>query len=491
MNKSFIRHVVCQVIGLEGIFLCLTSIVGIIYKESEFLPYLICGIIYIIFGLLNKKIKPKSNVFYATEGFIIVALSWLLLSLLGAIPIFVTGEIPNYIDAVFEIVSGFTTTGSTILTNPEGLSHISAFWRTFTHWIGGMGILVFVLAILPMAGGYAIHILKAESPGPSVGKLVSKLSTTAKILYAIYTGITALEVISLLICKLPLFDSLCISFATAGTGGLGLMNDGFLSYSSSIQVIVGIFMLLFGVNFNIYYFILIGKAKDALKSEELKYYLGIVIVSIILITINTCNMYTNIIETLKHSFFQVSSIITTTGFASTNFDLWPTFSKTILITLMFIGAMAGSTGGGIKVSRIVILLKDIKQNILHYVDPRRVYPVRFEDKRVDHEDVQSIKSYLAVYVCVFVASMLVVSLDGNNFTVNFTSVAATLNNIGPGLEIVGPLGNFASFSALSKIVFIIDMITGRLEIMPMLILFLPVVNTAKTRVKSKIKQKKS
>lgn len=485
MNKSFIRHVVGQVIGLEGIFLILTSIVGIIYKEAEFLPYLICGILYLVIGVFSRKIKPESNVFYATEGFVIVALSWILLSLLGAIPIFVTGEIPNYIDAVFEIVSGFTTTGSTILSNPEGLSRVSSFWRVFTHWIGGMGILVFVLAILPMAGGYAIHILKAESPGPTVGKLVAKLSTTAKILYGIYTGITLLEVISLLICKLSLYESLCISFATAGTGGLGLMNDGFLSYSSSVQIVVAIFMLLFGINFNIYYFVLIGKGKEALKSEELKYYLGIIGVVTLLICINTVNMYSNIFETLKHSFFQVSSIITTTGFASTNFDLWPTFSKTLLILLMFIGAMAGSTGGGIKVSRIVILLKNIKQNILHYVNPRRVYLVRFEDKRVEDENLESIKSYLVVYVFVFVVSLLLISFDNYNFTVNFTAVAATLNNIGPGLEVIGPLGNFAGFSIFSKIVLIFDMITGRLEILPMLILFLPFVKQAKTKIKNR------
>lgn len=485
MNKSFIRYVVGQVIGIEGIFLILTSIVGVIYKESNFLPYLICGILYVVLGLYNRKIKPESNVFYATEGFIIVALSWVLLSFLGAIPFFVTREIPNYIDALFETVSGFTTTGSTILISPESLSHVSAFWRVFTHWIGGMGILVFVLAILPMAGGYAIHILRAESPGPSVGKLVSKLSTTAKILYGIYFGITCLEVICLLICKLPLFDSICISFATAGTGGLGLMNDGFLSYSSSVQMVVAVFMMLFGINFNIYYFILIGKGKEALKSEELKCYFGIIAVATLLICVNTVGYYSNVLETLKHSFFQVSSIITTTGFASTNFDLWPSFSKTILILLMFCGAMAGSTGGGIKVSRIMILLKDIKQNILHYINPRRVYLVRFEDKRVDKESLDSIKSYLVVYVCVFIVSLLIISLDKYNFTVNFTAVTATLNNIGPGLEAVGPLGNFAEFTALSKIVFIFDMITGRLEVLPMLVLFLPLINSVKNKIETK------
>lgn len=485
MNKSFIRYVVGQVIGIEGIFLILTSIIGIIYKEIEFLPYIICGILYLTLGLFNRKYKPESNVFYATEGFIIVALSWILLSLFGAIPFVVTGEIPNFLDALFEVVSGFTTTGSTILNNPESLSHVSSFWRLFTHWIGGMGILVFVLAILPMAGGYAIHILKAESPGPTVGKLVSKLSTTAKILYGIYFGITCLEVGCLLLCKLPLFDSVCISLATAGTGGLGLLSDSFLSYSNSVQIVTAIFMLLFGINFNIYYFVLIGKGKEALKSEELKCYLGIIGIATLLICINTVGYYSSVLETLKHSFFQVSSIITTTGFASTNFDLWPTFSKVILVSLMFCGAMAGSTGGGIKVSRIVILLKSIKQNILHYVSPRRVYPVRFENKSVDEDTLKSIKSYLAVYVCVFVVSLLIVSLDSFDFTECFTAVTATLNNIGPGLERIGPLGNFKAFSPLSKIVLMFDMITGRLEILPMLILFLPLAKTINKKIANK------
>ena len=473
MNKSFIRYVVGTVIGFEGFFLLLTSIIGIVYKEIQFLPYLICGILYAVLGIFNHKSKPTSTVFYATEGFVIVALSWITLSLLGAIPFVVTGEIPNFLNALFEVVSGFTTTGSTIMSDPESLSHVSAFWRVFTHWIGGMGILVFVLAILPMAGGYAIHILKAESPGPSVGKLVSKLSTTAKILYAIYIGITALEFVCLLLCKLPWFDSICISFATAGTGGLGLLNDSFISYPSSVQMVTAVFMMIFGINFNIYYFILIGKGKEALKSEELKCYLGIIVVATILITINTINYNSNILETLKHAYFQVSSIITTTGFASYNFDLWPTFSKVIIVILMFCGAMAGSTGGGIKVSRIIILLKDIKQNILHYVSPRRVYAVRFEGKRVEKETLESIKSYIVVYAIIFIISLLIVSLDKFNFTECFTAVTATINNIGPGFERIGPLGNFADFSVLSKIVLIFDMIAGRLEILPMVILFVP------------------
>ena len=483
MNKQFIRYVVGQVIGLEGIFLLLTSIVGAFYHERNALPYVMCGCVFFLVGYYTRRKKPESNIFYATEGFIIVALSWIVLSIFGALPLFITREIPNYIDALFEVVSGFTTTGSTILQDPATLSHVSLFWRSFTHWIGGMGILVFVLAILPMAGGYAIHILKAESPGPSVGKLVSKMSLTAKILYTIYSGITLLEIIALLICKMPLFDSVCLSLATAGTGGFGLVGDSFVSYSSSVQVVVGIFMLLFGINFNIYYFILIGKIKDALKSEELKIYLGTILISTLLISINIVGYYDGFFETIKHSFFQVSSIITTTGFASAIFDLWPTFSKTVLVLLMFIGAMAGSTGGGIKVSRIVILLKEIKQNILHYINPRRVYLVRFEKKRVDDDTLNSIKSYLVVYTAIFIVSVLLLSFDSFNFTENFTAVAATLNNIGPGLERIGPMGNFTGFSYFSKIVLIFDMLTGRLEILPMLIIFLPLLKTVDKKIR--------
>ena len=474
MNKSFIRYVALDVLGLEGFFLLLMAVVAAIYQEDVFTIYAILGAIYAIIGAINYKNRPKSNVFYAREGFVSVALGWVVLSIFGALPVFLTKEIPNYIDALFEIVSGFTTTGSTILNDVEHLSHATTMWRTFTHWIGGMGILTFVLAILPMAGGYAIHILKAESPGPNVGKLVSKMSETAKILYGIYFGLTIVEFISLIIAKMNVFDSLCLSFATAGTGGFGLLNDSFCSYSSSVQMVAAVFMMLFGINFNIYYFVLIGKGKEAIKSEELKYYLGIIAVATILIGVNTINYYASAIEAFKHSYFQVCSIITTTGFASFNFDTWPTFSKVLLVTLMFCGAMAGSTGGGIKVSRIVMLLKDAKKNILHYLNPRRVYPLKFEGKRVDDETIDNVKSYLGIYCIVFIVSLLIVSLDKFNFTECFTSVTATLNNIGPGLEAVGPMGNFSNYSVLSKIVFIFDMLTGRLELLPMLILFNPI-----------------
>ena len=481
MNKSFIRYIVGVVLGIEGLLLLLTSLVGIIYHEKQFLIYFICGLVYTVIGVISFRVKPKNNAFFAKEGFIMVALSWIVLSICGAVPICLTGEIPYYIDALFEIVSGFTTTGSTIMTDVESLSHVSAFWRLFTHWIGGMGILVFVLALLPMAGGYAINILKAESPGPNADRMVSRVSSTARYLYQLYLAITLLETLLLKISGMPLFDSLTLSFATAGTGGFGLLNDSFGSYTSVQQIIVGVFMLLFGVNFSVYYGILVGKTKEMLKSEELKIYLSIVAVAVGLITINiyTNNFYSSIPESLKHAFFQVSSIITTTGFSSCDFNLWPMLSKTILVTLMFIGACAGSTGGGIKVSRIIVLFKDAKYAILRAINPRSVYVVRFEGKKVDDGTLESIKSFLSLYALVFIVSILLISLDNYSYGVNFTAVAATINNIGPGLELIGPMGNFSIFSPLSKIVLIFDMLAGRLELLPMIILFSPIYSYKK------------
>lgn len=474
MNKSFIRYIAFAVIGIEGLLLLLASLVGIIYKEKEFLIYLLCGLFYFVLGAISYFHKPKKIAFYAKDGYVMVALSWIVLSVCGAVPIYLTGEIPSYIDALFEIVSGFTTTGSTIMNDVEILCHASIFWRLFTHWIGGMGILVFVLAILPLAGGYAINILKAESPGPNADRMVSSVSTTARYLYLIYGAITLIEMILLKISGLPFFDSLVLSFATAGTGGFGILNSSFGSYTSIQQIIATVFMLLFGVNFSIYYGILVGKAKEMLKSEELKMYVAIIIGAIVLISLNIIHYYTNIFEVLKHASFQVASIITTTGFSSTDFNEWPMFSKTILVTLMFIGAMAGSTGGGIKVSRIILLAKDVKNSVMTAINPRRVRVIKFESKRVDDETMTSVKSFLALYVGVFVVSLLIISLDDFSYQVNFTAVAATINNIGPGLDMIGPVGNFAAFSNLSKIILIFDMLAGRLELLPMIILFSPI-----------------
>lgn len=473
MNRSFIKFTLSRVIGIEAIFLGLVGLMAIGYKENVYLIYLIVAAIAGIIALYGIKKYKLNDEFFAKEGFISVALAWIVMSLIGAIPLRLTGEIPNYIDAVFEVVSGLTTTGSTIINDVTKLSHASLFWRAFTHWIGGMGILVFVLAIMPNASGRAIHVMRAESPGPSVGKLVSKLGNTAKILYTIYFFITVAEVICMLICGMNLFDSLCLSFATAGTGGFGVLNDSFVSYSSSVQIVATVFMILFGVNFNVYYFILAGRVKEALHSEEVRWYLIIIIASASIIAFNTLSIFGNILTAYKHSFFQVASLMTTTGFASYDFDTWPSLSKTILVVLMFIGACAGSTGGGLKVSRVVILVKSLKNSLRKYYHPREVKVVKFEEKVVDNEQVSSIRAYLAFFVAIFIISIILISIDNLDFATNFTAVAATINNIGPGLNLVGPMCNFNCFGYFSKIVLIFDMLAGRLELIPMLVLFMP------------------
>lgn len=473
MNKSFIRYIFSIVITVESLFLMGVSVISLIYKEGVFFHYFITGLVFFFLGFCGYRKKFDSYVFFAKEGFITVAGAWIGMSIIGAIPLFLTGEIPNFIDALFEVVSGFTTTGSTIINDLGMISHTSLFWRSFTHWIGGMGILVFVLAIFPSAGGRAIHVMRAESPGPSVGKLVPRLRDTAAILYGIYFFITVLEIICMKICGMNLFDSITLTFATAGTGGFGVLNDSFVTYKSSVQNVATVFMILFGVNFNIYYLILVGKIKDVLKSTELKWYLIVIVSSGLLITFNILHLFSNIWEALKHAFFQVASIMTTTGFASCDFNLWPSFSKTILVSLMFIGACAGSTGGGIKVSRVVILVKDLLNTLRKYIHPREIRTVRFENKAVDRELVSSIRAYVAFFAIVFFISLLLVSLNNLDFTTNFTAVAATINNIGPGLEMVGPMSNFNCFNGFSKIVLIFDMLAGRLELIPMLILFSP------------------
>ena len=388
-----------------------------------------------------------------------------------AFPFTVSGSIPNYINAVFETVSGFTTTGASILENVEALSHCMLIWRSFTHWIGGMGVLVLLLSMLPLTGGYHMSLMRAESPGPSVSKLVPKVQSTAKILYIIYFGITVAEILLLLLGKMPVFDALCTAFGTAGTGGFGVRSDSIAGYSTYIQVVVTIFMILFGINFTFYYLVLSRKFIQALHVEEIRYYLAIIAVAIIAITVNIRGLYDNIGIALKDAAFQVSSIITTTGFATADFNLWPGFSKTILVLLMFVGACAGSTGGGIKVSRFLILCKSIRKEIVIYLHPNAVKKVKMDGKSIPHEVVRSTNIFMSTYVLIFAVSVLLISLDEFDLITNFTSVAATLNNIGPGLEIVGPTGNFNMFSGFSKIVLIFDMLLGRLEIFPMLLLF--------------------
>jgi trk system potassium uptake protein TrkH len=448
----------------------LSGIVALIYKEKSGFAFLITIAICLVIGIPLIFHKPKSNVFFAKEGFISVAMGWIILSMMGALPFFISGEIPNYADALFEVISGFTTTGSSILSDVEALSYCMLFWRSFTHWIGGMGILVFILAILPMAGGESMHIMRAESPGPSVGKLVPRMRTTAFLLYVIYFGMTVLQIILLLIGGMPLFDSLTITFGTAGTGGFAIKNASIAPYSPYLQNVITIFMFLFGVNFNIYYLVLFKKIKVALKSEELRWYFIIVMSAIIMISFNIGG-FKNFLSSIHHAAFQVSSIITTTGYATLDFNTWPTFSKTILLGLMFIGACAGSTGGGIKVSRIVILFKTLGKEMSYLIHKRSVKVLKIDGKKIEHETMRSINVFFVTYVIIFAVSVLLVSLDNFDFITTFSAVAATLNNVGPGLEVVGPIGNFGEFSYFSKFVMMFDMLAGRLEVFPLLLLF--------------------
>ena len=427
----------------------------------------------LVLGQLLTHKKPHNPSFYAKEGFVTTALGWIVMSLFGCLPFLITGEIPSFVDALFETVSGFTTTGASILSDVEALSHCSLIWRSFTHWIGGMGVLVFLLAVLPMVGGSNMHLMKAESPGPSVGKLVPKVRFTAQILYQLYIVLTVLEFILLLLGRMSVFEALCTAFGTAGTGGFGVKNDSIASYSPYIQWVVTIFMILFGVNFNVYFFIYIRKLRDAARCEEMRWYLGIIAAATVIICANAYDTALTLEHNVRNSAFQVASIITTTGFATVNFDLWPELSRTILVMLMFCGACAGSTGGGLKVSRFVIAAKSLGNYISTFLHPRAVRKVKFEDKDVEPETLRAILVYFIAVVFIFAVSVLLVSLDNFDQITNFTAVAATFNNIGPGLNAVGPTCNFAGFSAFAKCVMIFDMLAGRLEIFPLLMLLYP------------------
>jgi trk system potassium uptake protein TrkH len=446
-------------------------VVALIYREKAGYSLLITAILCMVAGLLMTRQKLTNQNMYAREGFIATALCWVVLSVFGALPFVFAGSIPSFIDALFEVVSGFTTTGSSILSEVESMPRCLQFWRSFTHWIGGMGVLVFVMAVLPLTGGSTMYLMKAESPGPSVGKLVPKVKSTAVLLYKMYLGLSILQLIFLLIGRMPLFDSLCTVFGTAGTGGFGIRNDSFAGYSTYLQGVVTVFMILFGVNFNIYYLIVRRRFKEAAQSVEVRTYFAIIAVAVILITINISSMFPSLFQAFHHAAFQVGSIMTTTGFATTDFDLWPSFSKTILVLLMFIGACAGSTGGGIKVSRIVVLFRSILKELDLIVHPHNVRKVKMDGRIVEHAVVRSINVFLVSYLFVFALSVLLISLDNFSFTTNFTAVAATINNIGPGLELVGPTQNFGMFSDFSKLILIFDMLAGRLELFPLLILF--------------------
>ena len=459
--------------GFESAFLVLPALVGLIYREHASVSYLAVAVLCLILGVLLTHKKPRSTNLYTREGFVAVALSWIIMSIFGAIPFVLTGDIPFYVDALFETISGFTTTGSSILTDVESISKASLFWRSFSHWIGGMGVFVFIMAILPMMGGSTMNLMKAESPGPSVSKLVPHVKDTAKILYGIYIAITICEATILRALGMPLFDSLTTTFGTVGTGGFGIRNDSIAGYSPAIQITITVFMILSGINYTAYFYILTGKIKELFKIEEVRWYLAIIFGSVAVITWNVRSLYPTFSETLRHAFFQVGSIITTTGYATTDFDLWPALSKTLLVTLMFIGACAGSTSGGIKVSRILILLKTIRKELSLIIHPRQVKKIRMDGHPVDHETLRSANVFLVVYFVLLLTSMLLISVDEFDFSTNFTSVVTVLNNIGPGLNLVGPTQNFSIFSPFSKFVLMFDMLAGRLELFPMMILLMP------------------
>ena len=473
MNIRIILYFLGWVLKIEALFMILPYIIAAIYQEKNGIYFLIVGLVSGVLGWLISHKPPQNRAFYAREGFVSVALSWIVLSFFGALPFYLSGEIPLFEDALFEIISGFTTTGTSILPDVEALSRCMIMWRSFTHWIGGMGVLVFILAILPMVGGCNMHIMKAESPGPSVGKLVPKVKTTAKILYLIYFAMTLVQIVILLGSGMHWFDAVAMSFGTAGTGGFGILNDSAASYTTFQQGVITVFMILFGVNFNVYYLFLIKKPKEALLSEEARYYLLIILAAIVLITWNIRGSFSSLFQAIHHSAFQVASIITTTGYATLDFDLWPSFSKTILVILMFIGACAGSTGGGMKVSRIVIGMKTVKKELSTLIHPRSVKILKFEGKAIEHTVLRSVNTYFIAYMVIFVVSLLIVSIENYDLVTNFTAVTTALNNIGPGLGKAGPTCNFSFFSPLTKVVLMFDMLAGRLELFPMLLLFSP------------------
>lgn len=475
MNFKMILKSLGVVVSIEALCMLPSLIVSLIYQQGDARSFLYSIIITIAVGVLLFLIRPKSTNFYARDGFAVVALSWILMSLFGSLPFLFSGAIPSPIDAFFETVSGFSTTGSTILQDIESLPKGILFWRSFTHWIGGMGVLVLTLAVLPTVGASSFHIMKAEATGPSTEKLVPKLGQTAKILYAIYTVMTTMQVILLLVAKMPLYDALIHAFGSAGTGGFSNRNLSVGAYGNvAIEVIITVFCFLFGINFSLYFQILKGNFRNFFKDEEFRFYLGTVVVSILFITIQLLSKGVfNLGESLRHSSFQVVNTITTTGYSSTDFNLWPSFSKLILLILMFFGASAGSTGGGMKCIRIILLLKAARREVARIIHPRAIHTVKSGGKVVDEDILSETKTFFFIHMAIFAVSFLLVSLEGKDLTSTVTSVIATLSNVGPGLEIVGPTGNFADFSVLSKFVFSFCMIAGRLELIPMLILFSP------------------
>ena len=474
MNYKMVFSILGKTMLIEAVLLLCSLFVGVIYSENTHVDFLIPIVGLIAIGLPLACIKMKDKSIYAKEGFVIVSLAWIILSLVGAIPFVLSGTTPNYVDAVFETVSGFTTTGASVITDVEILPKSILFWRSFTHFIGGMGILVFVLAILPKYDSGVMHVFRAESPGPSVGKLVSKLTFTARILYGIYVIMTLIELVLLLFGGMPFFDSLLHAFSTAGTGGFGIKNNSIMYYDSAyVEMVIATFMLLFSINFNVFYLILIGNVKKALKSEELRTYLIIIILSTLMIALNILSSCANFGQALRYSFFQVTSISSTTGFASTDFNLWPHFSKAVIIVLMIIGACGGSTGGGMKVSRIVMLMKSVCADVKRLIHPRSVVTVKFEGEPLNKDTERNVHTYFILWIIIVALCTVVLCLDVNDFLTNFTATLSCIGNIGPGFNLVGPMSNFALYSPYSKILLSVVMLFGRLEIFPMLILFVP------------------
>ena len=473
MNLRMIGFVLGRILLTEAGLLVLPLVTALLYGES-LLPWLVTMGLLVLWGGLLSRRRPERTALYARDGFAAVALAWILMSAFGALPFVLSGDIPHYVDAFFETVSGFTTTGASILTDVEALSRGGLLWRSFTHWVGGMGVLVFVMAILPMSDGHTMHILRAEMPGPTAGKLVSRMSDTAKILYGIYFAMTAVMILLLLLGGMNLFDACVHAFGTAGTGGFSSRALSIGAYESTyLDIVTGVGMLAFGVNFNLYFFLLAGRFRDVLKSEELWAYLGIVGFSTITIAANILHIYGSVGTSLRHAFFQVSSIITTTGYATVNFDQWPGYAKTVLVLLMFIGGCAGSTGGGLKVTRIVTMAKAAFADMRKMLHPNAVIRVRMEGRALPEKQVRGVQAYFSLYMLLFGISWLLLSLEGFDLLSTFTALASCINNIGPGLGMVGPMGSFAAFSPASKLLLSFDMLAGRLEIFPMLLLFAP------------------
>ena len=478
MNVKSISRTVGLILLITGIFQIFPLLIAVIdHEPRNILAYIesLCLILLVGSALLLFS-RGGNRMFSAQEGFATTGLSWIFMSAFGALPFFLSGQIPSYVDAFFEMVSGFTTTGASILTDVEALSRCNLFWRSFSHWLGGMGVLVFLLAVVPGArknGGTGIYLMRAESPGPSVDKLTPHLRQTAMILYGIYILLTALCIVCLLLGGMPVFDSFCIAFGTAGTGGFAIKNSSMGGYSYFLQTVVTVFMFLFGVNFSLYYMLLLRKFKAVFKNEELRLYFGIAAGSVVLIAINISRMYNTVYEAVHHAAFQVVSIMTTTGYGTVDFEQWPAFSKAILLSLMFIGASAGSTGGGLKVSRVLLLMKSIRRTIRKALHPRRVQPVYMDGRAVSEEVCDNVNAYLAIYCVILVLSFAIISVDGFSIGTNFSAVASCFNNIGPGFELVGATQNFSIYSDLSKIILSLDMLLGRLEIFPLLLLLSP------------------